>query len=136
MSTWLKLLPLELDGINKLEYIEPDHPSEKGDHSVGEMSDTTRQLYTLGILLEKDGRQHQLDAHYCDDKTRKLELEAKAVEFLSKATIIRELMWIGIKDEFGLWGENIGVRRGFKVVIRPKEGGDIPPFIKRIMGLE
>lgn len=136
MSTWLKLLPLELDGINKPEYIEPDHPLAKGEHSIGEMSDMTRQLYTLGILLEKDGRQHQLDANYCDDRAKKLELETKAAEFLSKSNIIRELMWIGIKDEFGLWGENIGVRIGFKVVTRLKKDDDIPPFLKKIMGLE
>jgi len=135
MSTWLKLLPLELDGINKSDFIEPDHPLTKGDQEVGEMSVMSRQLYSLGISLEKAANQHNLDATYCNDSAKKPELEARATELMSKARILKELMWVGIRDEFGLWGENIGVRVGYKVVSRPSDT-DIPPIMRLLGGLE
>jgi len=135
MNTWLSLLPLELSGINESEFIEPDYALEKNDQQIGEMPDTSKQLYTLGRLLEKDANQYHLDANYCNDKVTKSELEAKAHEFMSKATTIKELMWIGIRDEFGLWGVNIGVRTGFKVVTSPDTGNDIPPIIRGLLGM-
>lgn len=132
MSTWLKLLPLELDGITN--FIEPDHPLTEGDQEVGEMSDMSRQLFTLGRLLEKDARQLRLDAHYCNDEVKKLELEGKCAELMDKSNVVRELMWIGIKDDFGLWRDSIGVRVGYKVVTRPDTSNDVPPIIRLLGG--
>ena len=136
MSTWLKLLPLELSGMDKVEIIEPEYPVGKNDHLVGEMSDMTRRLFTLGRLLEKDANQSKLDAQYCPDKARKAELQSRANEFMVKSNIIKELMWVGIKDEFGLWNISIGVRAGFKVVTMPdSQNDDIPPFFKGLFNL-
>jgi len=134
MSTFLKLLPLELSGIKESELIEPDHPLEKDDQVVGDMSDTTKRLFTLGRLMEKDSHQSQLDAHYCNDKAKKLELETKAEELSIKAGVVRGLMWISLRDELGLWGANVGVRPGYKVVTMPDTQDDIPPIIRRILG--
>lgn len=135
MSTWLKLLPLELDGINESEFIEPDVALKKTDQQIGTMSEMARRLYTLSRLLAKDANQFNLDAHFCNDKVKKSELVAKSLEFVAKATVIQELVWIGIRDDLGIWDEPIGVRMGFKVVTYPETGDDMPPFIKRIMGL-
>ena len=134
MSTWLQLLTLELNSIAKSDIIEPDHAPENGDLPVGEMPDMARRLFSLGRLLEKDGVQCQIDAHYCNDKVKKLELEARCQELKAKSSVLMELMWIGIRDELGLWNENVGVRSGFKVVMRPDTGGDMPPFLKRLLG--
>ena len=134
MSTFLKLLPLELSGVKESEFIEPDHPLEKSDQVVGDMSDTAKRLFTLGRLMEKDASQFRLDAHYCNDEAKKSELAAKSDELAAKATFVRDLMWIGIRDELGLWGKGIGVRPEFKVVTMPDISDDIPPIIKRFLG--
>lgn len=135
MDTWLKLLPSKLDSINEWDFIEPDHALESSDQLVGEMSDMSKRLLTLGRLLEKEAYQSQLDAHYCNNKAKKLELEAKGTELQAKATVLKGLMWIGIKDEFGLWGESvIEIRTGFKVVTKLSSEDDLPPFIRRILG--
>lgn len=137
MSTWLQLLPLELDGINNDKMIEPMHPLEKADHVVGEMSDMSKRLFTLAQLLDKSGNQSKLDAQYCTDKVERLEHMAQTNEFLAKSETVRTLMWIGIKDEFGLWNEGIGVRVGFKVVTQPERSeDDIPPFLRRLLHLD
>jgi len=44
-------------------------------------------------------------------------------------------MWISLRDELGLWGANVGVRPGYKVVTMPDDSDDIPPIIKRILGM-
>lgn len=135
MSTWLKLLPLELSGINESDFIEPDHAMSKGEHQVGKMSNMSKQLFTLSKLLEKDAKQLQLDAHYCNDKAKKSELEAKSNEFVAKSSVVRELMWIGIQDELGLWNAHVGVRVDYKVVTKPPDAEDnMPPFFKRLFG--
>lgn len=133
MSTFLKLLPLELSGIK--EFIEPSFKTESGDHVVGDMSDADKRLHTLGHLLEKDAAQYQLDAHYCNDPVRKEELEAKAHELKMKSGILTGLMWISIRDELGLWDKNIGVRKGFTVVERPdNDNDDLSPFLRGLFG--
>lgn len=134
MSTWLKLLPIELDSVQNI--IEPDYPIEKDDRIVGQMPESTKKLFTLGRLLEKDALQSAVNSHYCTDKGQKLELDAKANEYKDKSQVVKLLMWIGIRDELGLWGENIGIRTGFKVVITPGHEDDVPPFLRRLFGGE
>lgn len=136
MSTWLKLLPMELDGINESEIIEPDHPMEKSAAPVGEMSSLSKRLYTLGRLLEKDANQYNLDASFCTDKVEKPKLKAKSYELMTKAGVLKSLMWISIKDELGLWNDHVAVREGFKVVKLSADEDGPPPIIKRILGLE
>lgn len=135
MSEWLKLLPLELSEMDEPDIIEPEHPLEKNDHLIGEMSDTTRRLFTLGRLLGKSAKQSALDAQYCANRTKKVELQARAREFAAKSNVLKELMWIGIQDEFGLWSANTGVRVGFKVVTTPEDMDNIPPFLRDLFNM-
>lgn len=136
MSEWLKLLPLELSEMSESEIIEPRHPTGKSDTLVGEMSDMSKRLFTLAQSLDKAGNQCKLDAQYCPNKTERMELAAKTNEFLSKAETLRTLMWIGIKDEYGLWNAPIGVRIGFKIVTTPTDEDDMPPFLKGFFKIE
>jgi len=129
MSTFLKLLPLELNELT--EFMEPPAEVAPNDRLVGDMSDTDKRLWTLGKAMEKDCNQYQLDAKYAPNKEQRNELMAKAHELGAKSNILISLLWTSIRDEFGLWSEpNVGVRADFKVVIAPE---DIPPLIKGIM---
>ena len=133
MSTWLKLLPMELDSIEDNLLLEPDHSIRNDDIEVGEMSAICKKLFTLGRLLEKDASQSYLDSKYCPDKDRKLELQSKASELGTKSGVLKEIMWISIKDDFNLWRETIGIRMGFKVVIS-KPDDDMPQFLRGFLG--
>jgi len=131
MSTFLKLLPLELDSVT--EFMEPPVEIEPNDRLVGDMSDMDKRLWTLSKALERSSNQYQLDAKYAFKEQRD-ELVAKARELGAKSNILIGLMWTSIRDELELWGErNIGVRAGFKIVVAPDIDGDMPPFIKRMM---
>ena len=128
----MKLLPLELNSIDNDHIIEPDYEMETEDTVVGTMPEMSKKLFTLGILLEKDANQHMLDSKYCMDKSKKLELEAKAQELAIKCSVVKALVWIDIRDTLGLWGTNLGVRCGFKVVTYPNQNDNMPPFLKRL----
>jgi len=134
MSTWLRLLPMELDSIGEPDIIEPDFTMAKDERIIGTMSNTIQRLFTLGRLLEKDAKQYALDYQFCTDRTKKLELKAKAVEFQAKAQVVKQLMWIGLHDEMGLWDEAIGIRTGFKVVLTPPEDDNPESFFGRLFG--
>jgi len=134
MSTFLKLLPLELSSIADNDIVEPTSQVEEGDHIIGDMSNSVKQLFTLGRMLEKDAKQNMLDCQYCTDTVKKQELEAKATELEAKSLIISLLMWISIRDELGIWTEDIGIRCGFRVVVTKEKEDDLPPFLRRLMG--
>lgn len=134
MSTWLKLLPLELSDVK--DVVEPEDEPARNEKVVGQMSELDKKMFTLGRRLSHRGKQLELDSHYCAGAEEKLELESKAREYVAKSMALAAIMWIGIRDEFGLWGvSEIGVRAGFKVVISPNsEDNNIPPFLKGLFG--
>ncbi len=133
MSTWLKLLPIELAGINDDEIVEPPYGIETGDIVVGDMPAMSKQLYGLGMALERDASQFALDARYCAEPEKKEALGVKAGELMTKSKTLKDMMWISLKDEFGLWDKSIAVRKGFKVVIT--EDDDVPPIIRLFRGM-
>jgi hypothetical protein len=134
MSTWVKLLPIELDNIKASDIIEPNFKAEKGDRIVGTMSDATKRLFTLCCWLEKEADQAILDRKYCT-KSDEERLDIKINQCKVRASFIRTAMWISIKDELGLWNSNIGIRSGFKVVTMEDSEGDIGNIMRRMLGL-
>jgi len=135
MSTWIRLLPLELDSMDEAELIEPDNEVKDGEVVVGEMSSVCKRLFVLANLYQKQSEQFNLDSRYCtgDEKTQ---LEAKANEFGAKTSLLRTALWISIRDELELWNDQIGVRVGFKVVSRSEDDAppDISDFFRHMFG--
>lgn len=122
MSTWLKLLPLELNGIEENEFCEPETEVDPTkDHMVGEMSLDLKRIYTHWRGLRESADRAVLDAKYAKGNDQREALFMRAIELHEKAEVMEDIFWISLKDEFGLWGrENsdntTGVRKGFKVV--------------------
>lgn len=114
MSTWIKLLPLEINEIKPDDYIEPAFPLEKRDHEVGAMTDELKKLYTLWRLVEKEAAQTYIEFKY--SKTHDDSILMKSVELRDKSEILKELFWVSLKDEFKLWAKDVGVRKGYIVV--------------------
>ena len=55
----------------------------------------------------------------------------KEHELSMKASTIDSLFWIGIRDSFSLWSKKVGVRIGYKIVVRPDNTEDsLPPFLR------
>ena len=134
MSTFLKLLPMELGSIEEKDFIEPNTEIASNETIIGDMPETSKRLYTLRTLLSKDYNQCNLDAHYSTDKDKKQELVTKAAEFKYKAEAINYLMWIAIRDEIGGWDRAIAVRTGFKVVEKRLDNDQLRQLFQGLFG--
>ncbi len=120
MSTWMKLLPLELDSMTEL--IEPPDAVGEKEEIVAVMPETARKLYTLSQMLDKTAAQFALDSNYCQDVVEKKRLTGKATEIGVKARTAKALMWISVRDELDDWTTLIGIRTGWQVVKMPPSG--------------
>lgn len=128
MSTFIKLLPLELAEIK--EFQEPTADVVKGDHVVGEMSEDLKKLWTLWKQSAYRASELSLQHRYGQQNVTK----AQATEAETKAEVLNIIFWIAIHDEFSLWDKNsTGVRRGFKVVWSDETHPDIPQFLRRLI---
>jgi len=113
MSTWLKLLPLELEGIDEL--IEPIDEVKEGETIVGVVSDDLKKLWTLFRSIRKSADLLSIEVKY---RQAGAEENGKISELLSKARALELIFWIGVFDELQLWGhpDQPGLRIGWQVV--------------------
>lgn len=132
MSTFIKMIPLELDEIK--EYREPGMALEGTDHIIGDMSDTLKKLWTLWKQVQYSAAELGIKLQ-CGEQDIS---QAKICEMEAKSEVLRALFWIAVADEFDVWDKgHLGVRQGYKVVWsdKPPEGM-LPPFFRQIFGGE
>ena len=128
MSTFIKLLPLELAEIK--EFQEPTADIEDGDHVVGDMSEDLKKLWTLWKQSAYRASELKLQLRYGQQNVTK----AQTTEAETKAEVLNIIFWIAIHDEFSLWDkESTGVRKGYKVVWSDEAHPGLPPFLRRII---
>lgn len=114
MSSWVMLLPTELDSIT--EYREPTTEVEDTDEVCGEASDFIKKLFTLRQMIGDDvlACMRKLELTTNPETIRKINAERFEAETRGKA--IDSLLWIAVFDEFQLWGKGaIHLRQGFIV---------------------
>lgn len=113
MSTWLKLLPLEIKDVNDL--MEPTEEIREGETVVGVVSDELKKIWTLFRSLKKSADMLHVEMQYSKAST---EERGKLVELMAKARALEMIFWIGALDELQLWGhqEQCAMRVGWQVV--------------------
>jgi len=132
MSTFIKLLPLELADIH--EYREPDREIAPEDNIAGDMSPNLMKLYTLSLIYARRYAEAKIELVYGKPNNDQ-NLAARAAELDQKTKALVEIFWIAVKDEFSLWDkENIGVRKGFKIVWFERQGPNFGDFLNDILG--
>ena len=110
MTTWLKLLPLELQQIT--DFREPSAEVGKNDNVVGVMSDDLKRLYTLWMVCTREAEQAKLNYRFSDD----LRDQCKSREYKFKADALRHIFWTCLNEEFNLWHKSMtSVRKGWQV---------------------
>ena len=131
MTTWLKLLPLELQEIT--DFMEPPAEIKKNDNVVGVMSDDLKKLYTLWMMCTREAEQAKLNHRF----SHSLEDEHKAVEYKAKAEALRHIFWTCLNEEFDLWNKyTSGIRKGWQVCWSEESDDEphIPDFLRRLLG--
>ncbi len=130
MSSWLKLLPLEMQDV--VDLVEPTEELKEGETVVGVISEDLRKVYTLWQTMEKQSEILAVEIKYTKESDQN---RAKLFEMKTKAKGLEMIFWIGAMDELGLWGhvEQRGIRTGWKIVEYPRQGtpifGFFPPQI-------
>jgi len=113
MSTWLKLLALEVREVDEL--VEPQEKVREGEMVVGTLSEDMRKLYSLWKSLEKAAELLTVELKYgkATDEER-----GKLAEMRAKAQALGMLFWIGALDELQLWShpEQCALRAGWQIV--------------------
>jgi hypothetical protein len=114
----LSLLLVELNQIEEDQFAEPDSDMQTTDEDVGEMNDYHKRLYTLARKMGRVAAEALVEGKFNNDATKKQDSMKRAEEYKTKSTIVMDVMWASINDDFSLWDkETVGVRRGFRVVI-------------------
>jgi len=113
MLTWLNLLPLEIQGIEEL--LEPIDEVKEGETIVGVISDDLKRLWTLFKSIRKSADLLSIEVKY---RQADAEATGKVSELLSKGRALEMIFWIGVIDEFQIWGhaETPGLRIGWQLV--------------------
>jgi len=114
MSTWVKLLPLELQEVNEL--MEPTEEIKDGEKIAGVISDELKKLYTLWKASKKSVELLIVELEY---KKATEQERGKIAELKTKARALEMIFWVGVCDELGLWNnvEMIpSIRAGWRVI--------------------
>lgn len=110
MSTFVKLIPMELDLITQDAFIEPTEPVTKKDHVVGNMDDELKRLWTLYIQYQKKAEIAEVEARYGGNI-------AEAQSLAMRTHALDSIFWIAVNDKHQTWDKpSMGVRSGWKVV--------------------
>jgi len=130
MLTWLYSIRLELENMGNDQLIEPPGDMQPDDNLVDQAGLEIRKLYTLSMLLEKAAAEAQIAARYDPDSQKRSQSEEKIYELTQKAKVVRDIFWITLRDEYGLWSkDSIGVRKGWQVVWNEDRGPTLGDFL-------
>lgn len=113
MSTWFKLLPLEIQEVDDL--LEPTGQIKEGETIIGVVSDELKKLWTLSNAAKKTAELLQVELKYTQASG---EERAKISELLAKSRAMEMIFWVGAMDELQLWGhaDQCTMRVGWQVV--------------------
>lgn len=119
MGNYLKMLNLELLSLELKDFVEPDidlKPSD--DHVVGIMNVDLMRIYSMRMQVAKLAAEKGVELQFFrgdDNQKKNLYLEVSALH--EKYHFLDELLWIEIREEFGLWDKPVlGIRRGRQVI--------------------
>lgn len=114
-ASWLGMLRMELSLID--EFIEPDTESEDNEAILGVASDEVKRLWTYYSKTEEIATRTLIDAKYCKKHDEKDDLMKRAFEMKLKAEMARSILFLSLRDQFGIWNPTvgIGIRAGFQI---------------------
>jgi len=98
-------------------------------------SELARRLYAAYAQMKTKGMEIGLRSKLADNDEQEKEQAGEAKRILALGSIAEEMLWYEVRQSMSCWHGDIGLRKGWAVVLKPEEENDgIPPFIRRIMG--
>jgi hypothetical protein len=98
---------------------------ENGDKDVGEVSEATKALWVLLLLLSIEKRIEGAKSGQLIDKEISNDHAQRSLMASELEDVVKELMWCQARMDTGYWeSENVGIREGWRLVTtRSRRGG-------------
>jgi len=125
----IDLLPMELSMVEEEHLIEPYEGLQPGDEIVGDMSDYEKRLLTIAENLKEEytSRKGELLGLLLGIPVSR-QVMADLRRMCMKEETLRNVLMYGIMERFDLFGVNMGIRKGWKVVVYPS-----PPELEKLL---
>ena len=119
-TAWLSMLREELALIGPGDMIEPEgSPNEEHETVHGIANAEVRRLWTYYCTTEERATRMMIDANYeRKDRDRQKLLRIESIQLKVKAETAKNILWVSLRDQFGLWDQKLGVgiREDWQVV--------------------
>lgn len=85
-------------------------------------------------MVAEDIQELKIRVHYYSHAIKKCKDEKVCAILAYLAEQAHALFWLTVRVRYNLWGSNIGVRDGWKIVVPPDNRPQVPDFIRQILG--
>ncbi|MBI3956754.1 MAG: hypothetical protein HY340_02085 [Candidatus Kerfeldbacteria bacterium] len=136
MGTWLDTLQQELETSDVTSSFEPNGAVQPNEHVVGDITDPDlRRVYSLSMRYSKSALDAKTALAFESQRELQEHYQLLMCQNAARAEVLIKLFWVSVKDAFKLWGrDNIGIRRGWKVVWYEESRPQLPPFLRGLLG--
>ena len=134
LKEFIQVLYLELQTVKEEDIQNLFGPVEEGEEILGSVSDDIRKLSALSVKLGKERDQLGVDIKWSEDIEARKEMIKTGNKLNAKYKFYRELLFISVRDYFGIWDKGLGLRENFVAVAYEPKNRD-NPFL-RLFGLE
>ena len=140
IQEWLRLLPMELDMVKVSQFANNDAVAPTEKVVLKEVSADLKKLWCYSRQMAKEAATLALEGSFgADDGTviDKEQVLARCYELKRKSDILKDLFWLGCNEEANSWDiPSIGIRKNWELVSFTKEKDDLPPTLKRLLGMD
>ncbi len=107
----------------------PHHEVETGEKVLGQVDDAfNQQLFRYMMLYMRKMQEERIRGEYEGDQ----QASENAIRFRDQCDVFKELFFLAVKQETGIWNKNIGIRTGWKLVEMKKP--EMPDFMRKMLG--
>lgn len=117
MTKWLDRVFQEIKSIDP-ERFRPQSDIGFGDHVLGEADERHKKLYALAEKYKRNAdkiAQEAMTAPFITRSSKKVLIEEARAE-KQRACILMGIFYESIRDLHDLWGEDIDIKKGWKIV--------------------
>ena len=119
-TTWLAMLNDSLSMISEDELLQPDGEIDEATETVLGVAPLIEQRrFTYAEKLEEQATRMIVDARFTrEGSDEKEKMVRKSFELTMKSSLLRDMLWTNLKDQFDCWAPHlyIGLRKDYVVV--------------------
>lgn len=110
--------------------------NQEEDQVLGDCPEDLRRFYSFSRYCERELKQLMVEMEFVTDKDP--DNERRMWQLSKRHNVTTVMFWFCVWEYFKAYGseKSIGLRRGWKVVLSDHKQPDMPPMVRRILGIE